>query len=178
MIHIYTYIYIYICTYVYICIYLNVYNHVYFRLAASDRLDRRQNTANLSSRSILQCVAVCCSVLQCVAVCSSVLQYTANLSSRSFSIAKIRVEPWLNSIPLRIGRIVIWGTHVFTKVEYTYMARISLTTRLWLAHSVVELYVYVYILKNSSVAVCRCTYIYIHMYTCVRQHKGSCQERL
>ena len=28
-------------------------------------------------RSVLQCVAVCCSVLQCVAVCCSVLQCVA-----------------------------------------------------------------------------------------------------
>ena len=38
------------------------------------------------SRSVLQCVAVCCSVLQCVAVCCSALQCFAVLCSVLHSV--------------------------------------------------------------------------------------------
>ena len=47
-------------------------------------------------RSVLQCVAVCCSVLQCVAVCCSVLQCVAVCCSVFLSLALISVAKELS----------------------------------------------------------------------------------
>ena len=61
------------------------------RLAAS--ADARGLT-NQRVRSMLQCVAACCSVLQCVAVCCSVLQCVAVCCMLCTCVAGRRVSDW------------------------------------------------------------------------------------
>jgi len=63
-------------------------------------------------KSVLQCVAVCCSVLQCVAVCCSVLQCVAvNAKSIKDTIKRNQTDNTLDD--LIVGLFENSGVHNF-----------------------------------------------------------------
>ena len=89
---IYTHTYIYVCLYTRTQIYIYVFVCVYICTRIDKKVEmgkeqkntkmrgkakRRGGDEDITSCSVLQCVAVCCSVLQGVAVCCSVLQGVA-----------------------------------------------------------------------------------------------------
>jgi len=71
-IHMYIYEYVYICIYIYTCVYI----YIILSPPRQNIYKKASEEAFSYMRSVLQCVAVCCSVLQsvlqCVAVCCRV----------------------------------------------------------------------------------------------------------
>ena len=105
-VYVYIYMHIYTHTHTYLHVFTYIFTYTYECVHASSKV--RSLHSSLDSipgllRTVLQCVAMCCSVLQCVAVCCSVLQcfllgYTCSRVSALQNVTNsITMEPTLEN---------------------------------------------------------------------------------
>jgi len=70
------------CIYIYLCINISIHIYIYIYTHTAGACIKSSDSANMSiigahTRSMVQCVAACCSALQSTATCGNVLQSVA-----------------------------------------------------------------------------------------------------